>query len=366
MNSFFMIGARQAVEDEPVATLDDVLDWRRIERQLVGLYQREVTNGGGPEPYPALAMFKAILLGQWFNLSDAELQRALRLRLDFMVFTGFEPGARVPDESTLCRFRNRLIAADLDQVLMVEINRQLEASGLKVNRAKGAIVDATIIPSAARPRTSYESAAADASNDREEGLSAEPSEASTKDNEDADESKENNDKTAVRYSADSDARWTKKHGQNHYGYRGYQVVDVADGYIEHVEVHPANEAEVNKLEGLLDHLPADSTCVLADKGYCSKANREAIKSRGLVDLVQQRAARNRPLSPEDRQMNGYISLFRWKVEQAFGTLKRRFHLSRARYFGRRKVEAQMRFGAIGLNLLKAHRKIGQLQVRCAC
>ena len=52
-------------------------------------------------------MFKAVLLGQWYSLSDPELEEALTVRLDFMMFTDLE--SNVPDETTLCRFRNLLI-----------------------------------------------------------------------------------------------------------------------------------------------------------------------------------------------------------------------------------------------------------------
>ena len=55
--------------------------------------------------------------------------------------------------------------------------------------------------------------------------------------------------------------------------------------------------------------------------------------------------------------NALVAKVRFKVEQSYGTMKRRFHLSRARYFGRLKVEAQMVWAALGMNLLKAHRKI---------
>jgi IS5 family transposase len=65
-------------------------------------------------------------------------------------------------------------------------------------------------------------------------------------------------------------------------------------------------------------------------------------------------------------MNRAIANLRYKDEQSFGTMKRRFHLSRARYFGAAKTQAQMAWAALGVNLLKAMRKLqsGQLQA-CA-
>ena len=328
MPSFFLLGVLPQVQETPTMKLHALLDWNDISHKLKGLYRREETHGGGPTPYDPLSMFKAMLLGQWHGLSDTQLEQALKVRIDFMVFTGFEPGMDFPDATTLCRFRNRLVHAKLDQVLLRRITGQLERQGLKVSGARGAIIDATILQSAARP-------------DRHIDV---PDEGDAQ----------------IIDSADREARWVKKGASAFYGYRGYAAVDSEDGYVEHVEVHPANEAEVNQLVGVVDRLAPGVEAILADKGYASQANREALAQRGIGDLIQHKAQRNAPLQPWQRRANRLIATLRFKVEQAFGTLKRRFHLSRARYFGVAKVQAQMCWAALGMNLLKAHRKLEQI------
>ena len=335
--SFFLLGARPLIEDTPTYKLHQFIDWGAIGAQLKGLYRRELTRGGGPEPYAPLSMFKLMLLGQWHGLSDAELERALKVRIDFMVFCGFDPSAgEMPDASTICRFRNRLVQAKLDQRLLCSINRQLEAIGVKVQGSTGAIVDATIIESAARPRVTIE-------------VSEEEPQITT--------------------SADADARWLKKGKQSYHGYRGYATTDTEDGYVQHVEVHPANEAEVNKLPQIIEaHIAATGATpdgVLADKGYASAANRQYLRERGIADFIQHKATRGHPLNAVLKALNRLIGTVRYKVEQCFGTMKRRFHLDRARYFGRAKVQAQMCWAAIGFNLLKAHRKLMRLQTQGA-
>ncbi|MDO4643437.1 MAG: transposase, partial [Cardiobacteriaceae bacterium] len=50
---------------------------------------------------------KAVLLGQWYNLSDPELEHSLVTRLDFLLFCGFDEMG-IPDHSTLCRYRHWL------------------------------------------------------------------------------------------------------------------------------------------------------------------------------------------------------------------------------------------------------------------
>ena len=323
------MGAKPLVQDSPTMRLHELLDWDEIARKLKGLYKREHSNGGGPEPYAPLAMFKLMLLGQWHGLSDTQLEHALKVRLDFMVFTGFEPGdGSFPDATTICRFRNRLVAAKLDQVLLRRVNVQLEGRGLKVAGSRGAIIDATIIESAARPNQHIEV--------------------------------DDDGQADVVDSADEEARWVKKGKDAFFGYRGYSAVDTADGYVEHVEVHPANQAEVNKLPGIVDALEAQGVVpvgVLADKGCASAANREYLKSKGIGDLIQFKGSRGNPVHPLQTRMNRDIATLRYKVEQGFGTMKRRFHMSRARYFGVAKTQAQMAWAALGLNLLKAMRKL---------
>ena len=55
-----------------------LIDWEGLRPQLVGLYKREASRGGGQEPIDPLVMFKAVLLGQWHNLSDPKLEEGFR------------------------------------------------------------------------------------------------------------------------------------------------------------------------------------------------------------------------------------------------------------------------------------------------
>jgi len=54
-----------------------------------------------------------------------------------------------------------------------------------------------------------------------------------------------------------------------------------------------------------------------------------------------------------KKFNRLISQKRFKIEQEFGPLKRRFRFFRASYMTRIKVEAQLRLKSICFNLLKA-------------
>ena len=56
--------------DSALLKANALMDWEGLRAQLVGFYKREASRGGGQEPIDPLVMFKAVLLGQWHNLSD--------------------------------------------------------------------------------------------------------------------------------------------------------------------------------------------------------------------------------------------------------------------------------------------------------
>lgn len=301
--SFFTLGARDRMkQDHYLVKIEKLIDWKPIKKALQGIHINEINSKGGPKGYNTLSMFKSILLGQWHSLSDPGLEEALRLRLDFMIFSGFEMADETPDETTLCRFRNKLIERNLHMILFEEINRQLERHGLKVKKAEAALVDATIITSAARPRRTI---------DAESGK--------------------------LNQSADPDATWLTKGQKSYFGYRGYAVSDGEEGFIHYLTVAPANESEVKKLPSLLDHI--HGKWVFTDKGFSSAINREEVRRRGIRDGLSYKAARGHPLKYSQKLFNKVISRRRFRIEQAFGTLKRRFKMNRASYISQIKVVA---------------------------
>jgi len=330
MTSFFTFSAEQRIKKEnTLIKLNKLIDWKQIEKKLKGLYKKDIEDKGGERPYDPIKMFKAVLLGQWYSLSDPGLEEALSVRLDFMMFTGFELlSDDIPDETTLCRFRNRLIKKRLDKKLFLEINTQLENLGLKVKNSSGAILDATLIESASRPKRQLE-----IQEDR----------------------KEEKETVKITESKDPDSRWLKKGKRCYFGYKGFVAVDEEDGYINKVHVTPANVSEVNELENLIENIQAKR--IYGDKGYCSIKNREKLKKNNFKDGLMYKASKGKQLGNWERIKNKLISKRRYKVEQCFGTIKRRFNFNRASYLCREKVESQFHFKAICYNLLKAVRMV---------
>jgi transposase, IS5 family len=82
-----------------------------------------------------------------------------------------------------------------------------------------------------------------------------------------------------------------------------------------------------------------------------------LKSKSLKNGLMYRAFRNTSISKRMKQFNKLISRTRWRIEQCFGTIKRKFHYQRASYFSVEKVHAQFMMKAMCHNLLKAINKI---------
>jgi IS5 family transposase len=302
--------------------LRELIDWSAFRKKLLGIHKNDIDPQGGQKPYDHLKMLKAVLLKEWHSLFDKDMEEALRVRIDFMVFTGFDLAEDMPDEATICRFRNALSKKGLDKVIFGEINRQLERCGFKLERATGAVIDATLIESSARSRRII-----NIEKDREE----------------------TGDKIDIQESSDPDARWLKKGCKSYFGYKGFAVADT-EGYIQDVSVESANVPEVSKLKEMLPSISAET--LYADKGYASEDNRKLLKDK-FKDGIMHKAARNHPLTDGQKEANKLISKIRYIIEQDFGTLKRRFDFTRASYMTKQKVETQFRLKAICLNLLKA-------------
>ena len=137
------------LEHPALHALDDteaVLDWSKIEPILSSVYASQTGRPG----YPLLTLFRGLLLGVWYRLSDVQLSQCLYRDLLFRKFCHLELGGDVPEASTLGRFRNQLVGYDLWERLLGEINRQLEAKSIILTQGRHNIIDATPVEAALR------------------------------------------------------------------------------------------------------------------------------------------------------------------------------------------------------------------------
>jgi IS5 family transposase len=321
---------RQASFLEGIASM---IDWRRIEKLLTRGLGRNKGVTVGAKSYPAIQMFKILLLQQWYGLSDKDTECTMLDRISFIRFAQLSLEESVPDHTTICRFRNLLVEKQLLEVLLDEVNLQMEKQGKLVKR--GVAIDASIISSAARPRKQVDVTSVVC--DREE---ASPPLAENE--------------LSVSYSHDNDAAWTKKGKEYHYGYKGHTSVDVDSGLILAAHATPANHSDTGELEALVkkSRLPAKSR-VYGDKGYTSARNRKILKENRCKDGIMHRAYRNKPLTELERKRNKLISKRRFIVERVFGTLKQHYDMARASYLGIAKVQGELLLSSLAYNLKRA-------------
>jgi IS5 family transposase len=297
--------------------IDALLDWASVGRRLTA----ELEAGDGRPPYPPLAMFKALLLQQWYGLSDPGLEEALLDRLSFRRFCGLPLDGTTPDETTLCRFRGRLKTADLGDVLFQEVSRQLEARGFLLKT--GTLIDATLVAASVRPPQNR------------------PAEQTTP------------GEHSVN-PLDPDANWTRSGAKRHlfFGYKAHIGVDQGSGLIRSREMTPAKTYESEVADGLIC---GDERAVYADKAYDKKARREALKARGVKDRIMHRRNKHHDLTRWQKLRNKLIRTRRAPIENVFGTWKRLYGFARARYRGLAANALHLDLLAIAFNLRRAER-----------
>jgi IS5 family transposase len=76
-------------------------------------------------------MLPIMLLQHLYGLSDPRAEEQLADRFSFQKFAGLTADEPVPDETALCRFRQRMIDRQLEEKLLEMLNTQLEAAGCR-------------------------------------------------------------------------------------------------------------------------------------------------------------------------------------------------------------------------------------------
>ncbi len=108
--------------------LDVLVDWQPIAVALAAKF----TATTGRLPQPPLVVLKMLLLQACYGPSDPQCEDQVRDHLSWRRFTGLSLTDPVPDETTLVRFRQRLVAHGLHVRLLDLVNQQCAAHSLLV------------------------------------------------------------------------------------------------------------------------------------------------------------------------------------------------------------------------------------------
>lgn len=118
---------------------------------------------------------------------------------------------------------------------------------------------------------------------------------------------------------DLDARWAKKNGINHYGYKNSICVDVEHGFIRRYAYTPANVHDSQMLPRLLDPENCDDY-VWGDSAYSGVCFEALLEATGFKSCIHEKGSRNHPLSDEAQERNRVKLSVRALVEHVFGCM----------------------------------------------
>ena len=281
---------------DPLAKLNNLLNWEQFRQKLNVLREFDRKSNAGRKPFDVVMMFKVLIIQSLYNLSDDQTEFQIRDRLSFMRFLGLSISDAVPDAKTIWLFREQLKEVGLVKELFEQFDRFLRQNGFTAQ--KGQIVDASII------------AAPKQRNSRDENKQI-------KEGQTPDEWSENK-----KRQKDTDARWTKKAGQNHYGYKNHIDVDVKHKFIRDFEVTSASVHDSQVFEELLDENNS-SRNVYADSAYSKAEKRHVLTKQGFRCCVQRKGYRYKKLTKKQSRINHIRAKIRCRVEHIFGVQAKR-------------------------------------------
>lgn len=288
------LSTKKTRKREFLEEMDKVVPWAVLV-QIVEPHSPKAKTGR--PPFAIETMLRIHYLQQWFALSDPAMEEALHDMPVFREFAKLDGVSRLPDETTILRFRHLLEKHDLATDMLRVVNDILQAKGLLMR--KGTVVDATLI--------------------------AAPSSTKNADGE-----------------RDPEMKQTKKGNQWYFGMKAHIGVDAESGLVHSIIGSAANVNDVTQAGGLLHGQEKDA---FGDAGYRGVSKRP--EAQGPQWHVAMRATERRKLNPFIEpdmlveRLEQVKASIRAKVEHPFRVIKRQFGYTKVRYRGLAKNTAQL-------------------------
>lgn len=295
----------------PLARLIEVIDFEMFRETLEsGLSKNRLTNAGA-KPYDPVLMFKVLVLQRMNHLSDAQTEYQIRDRLTFRDFLGLASGDKVPDQNTVWLFREELTKKGLFDKLFDDFYGFLEEKGLIMN--EGVIIDGSFVEMPRQRNTREEN------KQIKEDKGCELWRPDDNDTED-----EKRHKANKRRQKDTDARWTKKGGEKHYGYKNHVKADAKSKLIKKGVTTNASVHDSKPIKELVDD--SDNGQELhADSAYIGKGVKRIMRKHNMKDRVIKRNTKGKEISKRQKTINRKNSKTRVRVEHIFGFCEQSMH-----------------------------------------
>ena len=275
--------------------MEQVVPWTALVELIAPYYPEGKT---GRPPFSLQTMLRIHFMQQWFTLSDPGMEEAFFDTPLYREFAQIEEFGRLPDESTILRFRHRLEKDKLAVKILGVVNDILTEQGLLLK--SGTVVDATLI--------------------------AAPSSTKNKSHE-----------------RDPDMHSSKKGEQMYFGMKAHIGADADSGLVHTVRGTSGNVNDVTEGNSLLH---GQETVVFADAGY-QGIEKRADANPDVTWHVAMRPGKRRTLSKDSavdallEQAEKLKAGIRAKVEHPFRVIKRQFGFVKVRYRGLKKNTAQL-------------------------
>ena len=297
---------RPTKRDVFLQTMEQLVPWVDLCSVIEPHYPKA---GNGRPPVGLERMLRMYFVQQWFNLADEACEDALLDSAALRRFVGIDLGReRVPDATTLLKFRRLLEDNKLGEALFAKVGEVLQAQGLKVG--KGTIVDATIISA--------------------------PS--STKN---------------TQRERDPEMHQTRKGQQWYFGMKLHIGVDSESGLAHSAVVTAANVHDKHPLPQLMHGAEEQ---LYGDSAYASQQELIRSKAPNARDCTNQRVRPGSATEGLDRILNRAKSKVRSRVEHMFAVVKKLWGFTKVRYRGLAK-NATRAFVTLGLANIYLARKV---------
>lgn len=288
-----------------------LIPFEAIEAILIekGIYKPNKGKQGRPS-IPSSTLVGALFLQSWYGLSDPMTEELIHDRISFRKFLDIKDNDTIPDETTICKFRNALIKANVLEAVFNEVKAGMIAKNLILN--EGTLVDATLIH-ASEPKRK----------------------------------RDENGKVISNKAADSDASYTSKRGVKHHGYKVHIATDTA-GVIKAIRT---TTAKVHDSQIIDDLIHDEKKAVFADSGYMSQKRKRTLRSKGIFNgIIERRVRGQSALRAKQSKNNQRFSKIRSIVEMPFAFIKRLMHYTETRYIGLHKNSQHVYLIAAAYNL----------------
>jgi IS5 family transposase len=276
--------------------IDQSIDWNKLIKPLETVINR---SDRGRKPFSLLLIVKCFILQTIYGLSDPRLEEEIADRRSFQLFLGLTSGDSIPDESTICRYRELFAQHGLDRKLFKAFNKELKGSGLILE--KGTLIDATIKEARTNPTN----------------------------------------------KRDADAGFTVRRNKTYYGYKGHIGMDSDSKMIHTTEFTTANIHDSD----LFDYvITGKEKYIIADKGYANEKRKARLRRQGVYCGILDKGYRNRPLSTKQKVRNKKLSAVRNAVERPFAYAKHVLNYTRCSYYTLARNRFQFNMVALVYNI----------------